>query len=140
MAEYTAGVAKIEIRPNLAGFKKRLEAELERINQEYGVKINPDLSDFREQLRSELANLPSADIEVDADTAAASAKIGKLGADDKKVTVTAAADTAEAQAGIDYLTRDQTMTVEVEADTASVNEGIDFVARCCLNPDSIRSA
>ena len=129
MAEYTAGVAKIEIRPNLAGFKKRLEAELERINQEYGVKINPDLSDFREQLRSELANLPSADVEVDADTAAASAKIDKLGADDKKVTVTADADTAEAQAGIDYLTRDQTMTVEVEADTASVNEGIDFVAR-----------
>ena len=42
MAEYTAGVAKVEIRPNLSGFSKRLKAELERINAQFGVEIRPD--------------------------------------------------------------------------------------------------
>ena len=55
MAEYTAGVAKVEIRPNLAGFSRRLRAELERITATYGVEILPDFDQFREQVKAELA-------------------------------------------------------------------------------------
>ena len=128
MAEYTAGTAKIEIRPNLSGFKKKLEAELARINEVYGVKIDPDLSDFREQLRAELVNLPHAEIKTEADTAAAKAAIDKLG-ETERATVEVDADTAAASAGIDYLAQDKHLTVEVDADTAAASAKLAAVAR-----------
>lgn len=128
MAEYTAGVAKVEIRPNLSGFSKRLKAELERINAQFGVEIRPDLSDFREQLRAEMANLPTAEIDVDVDAAAAKGKIAQLGRD-QKLTIQAEADTTDAKSGIEYLTRPQKVTVEVDADTAPAKERIDRAAK-----------
>ncbi|AHI21607.1 tape measure protein [Corynebacterium phage Colleen] len=128
MAEYSAGTAKIEIRPNLKDFGKRAKAELEQIKITYGVDIEPELERFRAELDAELANLESAQIEVDADTTQARAELAAVGRD-QRATIEVDADTAAAQAKIDAVDNDRTLTLEADADTAAAQAQLSAAAR-----------
>ena len=129
MAEYTAGVAKVEIRPNLAGFARRLRAELERITATFGVEILPDFDQFREQVKAELAEYAeSLSITVDADTSKARRKINRI-TGKKNLTLNVDADTGAAESQLDTTARDRKTEIEADADTAAAETQLDITAR-----------
>ena len=129
MAEYTAGVAKVEIRPNLAGFARRLRAELERITATFGVEILPDFDQFREQVKAELAEYAeSLSITVDADTSKARRKINRI-TGKKNLTLNVDADTGAAESQLDTTARDRKTEIEADADTAAAETQLDVTAR-----------
>ena len=129
MAEYTAGVAKVEIRPNLAGFARRLRAELERITATFGVEILPDFDQFREQVKAELAEYAeSLSITVDADTSKARRKINRI-TGKKNLTLNVDADTGAAESQLDTTARDRKTEIEADADTAAAETQLDIAAR-----------
>ena len=129
MAEYTAGVAKVEIRPNLAGFARRLRAELERIAATFGVEILPDFDQFREQVKAELAEYAeSLSITVDADTSKARRKINRI-TGKKNLTLNVDADTGAAESQLDTTARDRKTEIEADADTAAAETQLDITAR-----------
>lgn len=128
MAEYTAGTAKVQIRPNLKGFKRALEAELKAMDVDASVEVNPDGSRFQRELRAMVADTPDAHIDVDADTAAASEHINAA-ARDRHATIETDADTAGAEAQIDAAARDRKANIDADADTAGAEAQIDVAAR-----------
>jgi len=80
------------------------------------VDVVPDASRFNERLKADLSRLPSAVIKVDADVAAAAARIDEL-TRGRILTVNVDADTAGAAAHIDELTRRRDAKVNVDVDT-----------------------
>ena len=129
MAEYTAGVAKVEIRPNLAGFARRLRAELERIAATFGVEILPDFDQFREQVKAELAEYAeSLSITVDADTSKARRKINRI-TGKKNLTLNVDADTGAAESQLDTTARDRKTEIEADADTSAASAKLAALAR-----------
>lgn len=129
MAEYTAGVAKVEIRPNLAGFARRLRAELERITATFGVEILPDFDQFREQVKAELAEYAeSLSITVDADTSKARRKINRI-TGKKNLTLNVDADTGAAESQLDTTARDRKTEIEADADTSAASAKLAALVR-----------
>ncbi|QGU03097.1 hypothetical protein CKALI_11265 [Corynebacterium kalinowskii] len=117
MAEYSAGTASIQIRPNLKDFKKRAEAELAQIKISYGIDIEPEMEKFRAELDAELSKLQSSvDVDVDADTAAAATKIEAL-TKERRAEIRAEADTLKAQTQLDSAaSKRRTASINAEAD------------------------
>lgn len=124
MADYSAGSASVTITPDLSRFAATLRTELQRIRQNYGVTIDPDLNGFSERLRAELDAVPrnSVDVNVDADTATATAKLQALTTVTRTATVNVDADTAAATARINAAARNHTANIRVDQDGAGTAE------------------
>lgn len=124
MADYSAGSASVTITPDLSRFASTLRTELQRIRQNYGVTIDPDLNGFSGRLRAELDAVPrnSVDVNVDADTATATAKLQALTTVTRTATVNVDADTAAATARINAAARNHTANIRVDQDGAGTAE------------------
>lgn len=131
MADYSAGSASVTITLDLSRFAATLRTELQRIRQNYGVTIDRT-STMAERLRAELAAIPrdSVDVNVDADTATATAKLQALTTVARTATVNVDADTAAATAKINAAARNHTSNIRVDQDGAGTAEAqIDAAAR-----------
>lgn len=67
MAVYSAGSAKVDIEPNMAGFAREVRSTLERMAVEYDIDVGADLTRLRAQLRA--LRDESVDIRIDLDGA-----------------------------------------------------------------------
>lgn len=118
MAEYSAGTASIQTRPNLKNFKLEAMARLKDIEITHGVDLEPQLEKFRAELEAELAKLQSSvDVGVDADTTAAATKIEAL-TKERRAEIRAEADTLNAQTKLDSAaSKARTASINADADT-----------------------
>jgi phage-related protein len=92
------------------------------------VDVVPDARKFVPDLRSKLSNLPKVSVQVEAATAQAEAALGKLGRN-QTATLNVNADTAAAAAAVSRLSRNQSTTVNVDADTGKAEAELARVAQ-----------
>jgi SLT domain-containing protein/phage-related protein len=92
------------------------------------VDVVPDARKFVPDLRTKLSNLPKVSVQVEAATAQAEAALGKLGRN-QTATLNVNADTAAAAAAVSRLGRDQSATVNVDADTGKAEAELARVAQ-----------
>lgn len=133
MADYSAGSASVTITPDLSRFATTLRTEMQRIKQTYGVEIEPNTAGFSAKVRAELdrvsAQTATVNVQVNADTAAATAQIAAA-TRDHRATINVDADTGAAAAQITAAARNHTATINVDQDGASTAEAqIDAAAR-----------
>jgi hypothetical protein len=92
------------------------------------VDVVPDARKFVPDLRTKLSNLPKVSLQVEAATAQAEAALGKLGRN-QTATLNVNADTAAAAAAVSRLGRNQSATVNVDADTGKAEAELARVAQ-----------
>jgi hypothetical protein len=92
------------------------------------VDVVPDARRFVPDLRPKLSNLPKVSVQVEAATAQAEAALGKLGRN-QTATLNVNADTAAAAAAVSRLSRNQSATVNVDADTGKAEAELARVAQ-----------
>jgi SLT domain-containing protein len=92
------------------------------------VDVVPDARKFVPDLRTKLSNLPKVSVQVEAATAQAEAALGKLGRN-QTATLNVNADTAAAAAAVSRLSRNQSATVNVDADTGKAEAELARVAQ-----------
>jgi hypothetical protein len=78
--EYNAGEARLRIIPDATGFKRRLDADLKKIQAEYAVKVTADTARASKELEAWRARegRNSVNLNVDVDTTGASTQIAAL--------------------------------------------------------------
>jgi hypothetical protein len=92
------------------------------------VDVVPDARKFVPDLRTKLGNLPKVSLQVEAATAQAEAALAKLGRN-QTATLNVNADTAAASAAVSRLGRNQPTTVNVDADTGKAEAELARVAQ-----------
>jgi phage-related protein len=92
------------------------------------VDVVPDARKFVPDLRTKLSNLPKVSVQVEAATAQAEAALGRLGRN-QTATLNVNADTAAAAAAVSRLSRNQSATVNVDADTGKAEAELARVAQ-----------
>jgi hypothetical protein len=92
------------------------------------VDVVPDARKFVPDLRTKLSNLPKVSVQVEAATAQAEAAVAKLGRN-QTATLNVNADTAAAAAAVSRLSRNQSATVNVDADTGKAEAELARVAQ-----------
>ncbi|MFD4457702.1 transglycosylase SLT domain-containing protein [Nocardia sp. NPDC058480] len=84
MANYSAGTASVDIKPNFDGFVRKLRADLDTVIANLPIDVVPDLSKFAESLRTKLEAISAKfAVEVNPDTSTFAAD---LAAELEKVT------------------------------------------------------
>jgi hypothetical protein len=78
--EYNAGEARLRIVPDATGFKRRLDADLKKIQAEYAVKVTADTARASKELEAwrTREGRNSVNLNVDVDTTGASTQIAAL--------------------------------------------------------------
>lgn len=95
MATYNAGSASIDITPSLRNFANQLRTQLRGVSAEFDVDVGADLTRFRAQLDAELSRRREVDVVVNLDT-------------------------GNAEARLDYLSRNRDINLDLQLDPAQL--------------------